>query len=166
MLFTPEGLSKLFAYARWANAKTLESVSPLSPDEFAREVGGSFGSIQGTLTHLYGADWIWLERFQGRSPKALPEAQAAGGLESLREKWGKVQDGLREFVAGATSDRLQDPLSYASFAGESLTRPLGEALMHLVNHGTYHRGQIATLLRMLGHKPISTDYVRFLDAER
>jgi uncharacterized damage-inducible protein DinB len=166
MLYSVDGISKLFAYSRWANGKTLEAVSPLSSDEFHKAVGGSFGSVQGTLAHLYGADWVWLERFHGRSPRALPAAQAAGGFEELRDKWAVVQDGHREFVAGLTPERLSDPLSYINFAGEAWTYPLGEALVHVANHGTYHRGQVATLLRQLGHKAVSTDYLRFVDASR
>ncbi len=53
-----------------------------------------------------------------------------------------------------------------SFSGDSFTRELGDALLHLANHGTYHRGQVATLLRQLGHKATSTDYLRYVDAQR
>jgi uncharacterized damage-inducible protein DinB len=164
MLHSPEGIAKLFAYGRWAHAKTLGSVAPLSPEEFNRPIGGSFGSVQKTLAHMYGADWVWLERWHGRSPRALPEPQDAWTLEDFREKWKPVEKGHGDVVAAVTPERLIEPMSYVNFAGESCTYPLGEALLHLVNHGTYHRGQIATMLRQLGHAPVSTDYLRYLDA--
>ena len=164
MLHTPEGLAKLFEYGRWANAKTLESVGPLTAEEFKRAIGGSFGSVHGTLAHLYGADWVWLERLQGRSPRALPEPQEDWTPEDFRRKWRPVEEGHAAVVAAATPDRLTEPVTYVNFAGQTWTYPLGEALLHVANHGTYHRGQIATLLRQLGKAPVSTDYLRFLDA--
>jgi uncharacterized damage-inducible protein DinB len=164
MLHSPEGIAKLYAFGRWANARTLESVSPLTPEEYNRQVGGSFGSVQGTLAHLYGADWVWLERWHGRSPRALPAAQQVPTLDVLREKWREVEDGHAEFVGAITPERMEEKLTYVNFAGKTWTYPLGEALLHVANHGTYHRGQVATLLRQLDKTPISTDYLRFLDA--
>ena len=164
MLQTVEGLSRLYAYGRWANARTLDSVAPLTPEEYGRALGGSFGSVQGTLVHLYSADWVWLERWHGRSPRSLGEAQQAPTLETLREKWREVEEGHAAFVRGLTEERLTQELTYVNFAGETWTYPLGEALLHVANHGTYHRGQVATLLRQLGKTPISTDYLRFRDA--
>jgi uncharacterized damage-inducible protein DinB len=162
MLRTREDVAKLFAYGRWANALALESAASLAPDEFTRPIGGSFGSVQGTLAHLCGADWVWLERFHGRSPRELPAAEEVTSLAALRARWTQVEDGLRAFADTLTPERLAQPLSYVSFKGDPFTYPLGETLTHLVNHGTYHRGQIATLLRQLGKSPATTDYSRYL----
>jgi uncharacterized damage-inducible protein DinB len=165
----PQDLSTLrnfFAFARWANKTTLESVAPLSAEEYARPIGGSFGSVQGTLAHLYGADWVWLERFHGRSPRAMPQEHDVTTLERLRPRWREIEAGQDAYIAGLTQERMTEPLSYVSFAGDSFTRQLGDALLHLANHGTYHRGQVATLLRQLGHKAISTDFLRFVDAQK
>ncbi|MEP6995050.1 MAG: DinB family protein [Acidobacteriota bacterium] len=164
MPYSPEAIAKLFAYGRWANAKTLESVSGLTPEQYDRKAGGSFGSVQGTLAHLYGADWVWLERWHGRSPRSLPASEAVPTLDVLREKWRKVEDGHRAFVEGVSAERLAEKLTYVNFQGATWTYVLGDALLHVANHGTYHRGQVATLLRQIGGTPISTDYLRFLDA--
>jgi uncharacterized damage-inducible protein DinB len=67
-------------------------------------------------------------------------------------------------VTTVPAERLVQPLTYVNFAGQTLSYPLAETLVHVANHGTYHRGQVATLLRQLGHSPIATDYVRYLDA--
>ncbi len=164
MLYTPEGIAKMFAYGRWAQAKTFESLAPLSSEELNRKIGGSFGSIQATLAHIYGAEWVWLERWRGASPPALPESTDAWSLEDFRESWRPVEEGHRNFVTAVTPEQLSLPLTYVNFAGKTLTYPLGEALVHVANHGTYHRGQVATMLRQLSYSPISTDYVRYLDA--
>ena len=159
-------LRNFFAFGRWANRMIIESVAELTPEQFARPIGGSFGSVQGTLAHLYGADWVWLERFHGRSPRALPAVHDLAALESLARKWREVEAGQDAFITSLTQERLADPLSYVSFSGDSFTRQLGDALLHLANHGTYHRGQVATLMRQLGKTAILTDYLRFIDAQK
>jgi uncharacterized damage-inducible protein DinB len=164
MLTSLESLATLYAFNRWANAKALESVEALTRDEYERSIGGSFGSVRGTLVHLYGADWVWLERLHGRSPRAMPEGGELETLEGLRAKWREVEDGRDAFLAKLTAERLSEPLAYAGFDGKAFTRRLGDALFHMANHGTYHRGQVATLLRQLGRTAASTDYTRWLDA--
>ena len=159
-------LRNFFAFGRWANRTILESVAALTPEEFARPIGGSFGSVLGTLVHLSGADWVWLERFHGRSPRERPARHDLLDLEALARKWREVEAAQDAFIAALTPERLGEPLSYVSFAGDGFTRELGDALLHLANHGTYHRGQVATLLRQLGHKAAPTDYLRFLDAQK
>ncbi len=159
-------LRNFFAFGRWANRTTLESVAALTPEEYARPIGGSFGSVQGTLAHLYGADWVWLERFHGRSPRAMPEGEDLASLDALDRKWREVEAGQDAFIGTLTQERLAEPLSYVSFAGDAFTRRLGDALLHLANHGTYHRGQVATLLRQLGKKCASTDFLRYIDAQK
>jgi hypothetical protein len=92
-------LRNFFAFGRWANRTILESVAALTPEEYARLIGGSFGSVQGTLVHLYGADWVWLERFHGRSPRAMPAGngwgQAYASHISLIRSWSDRALGCR-----------------------------------------------------------------------
>jgi uncharacterized damage-inducible protein DinB len=161
---SPQEVSKLFAYNRWANARTLEPVSRLTAEEYGRALGGSFPSVAETLAHIYAAEWIWLERWQERSPRGLPSAQEVPNLASLREKWKAVEAGQSAFLAAVTQARMADVVSYVNVKGETWSYPLGEMLVHLVNHSTYHRGQVATMLRQLGKAPLSTDYLVFLDA--
>ena len=101
-------LRNFFASGRWANRTTLESVAVLTPEENARPIGGSFGSVQGTLFHLYGADWVWLERFHGRSPQAMPEGEELLALEELARKWREVEAGQDAFLASLTQERRHE----------------------------------------------------------
>ena len=158
-------LRNFFAFGRWANRTILESVAALTPEEYARPIGGSFGSVQGTLFHLYGAEWVWLERFRGRSPRDMPAGDDLAELGALARKWREVEAGQDAYIATLTPERLAEPLSYVSFSGDRFTRHLGDALLHLANHGTYHRGQVATLLRQFGRQAVPTDYLRFIDAQ-
>ena len=163
---TVEDITNLFAYNRWANARTLEPVSALSPEELSRTLGGSFPSVRETLAHIYSAEWIWLERWLGRSPRGLPAAQEVPTLAILKEKWGAVEAACREFVEGLAPARLDEVIRYVNVKGETREYPLYEMLVHVVNHSSYHRGQAATMLRQLGKAPLSTDYLVFLDGSR
>ena len=166
MPFDLETLRELFAYNRWATAKILDCVAPLTEEEFGRQIGGSFGSVRGTLQHACGADWVWLERFRGRSPRALPPGDDLSRFETIRTRWADVEDERDAFLAKLAPDKLEDWLAFVNFAGEECSYRLGEALFHVANHLTYHRGQVASQLRQLGKSAVATDYLRRLDAQR
>jgi len=166
MPFDLETLRELFAYNRWATAKILDCVAPLTEEEFGRPIGGSFGSVRGTLQHAFGADWVWLERFRGRSPRALPQGEDLSSFEAIRSRWAEVEDERDALIAKLSPAQLAELLPYVNFAGEKCSYRLGEALFHVANHLTYHRGQIASHLRQLGKSAVATDYLRLLDAQR
>lgn len=166
MPFDLETLRELFAYNRWGTAKILDCVAPLTEEEFGRQIGGSFGSVRGTLQHAFGADWVWLERFRGRSPRALPQGEDLSSFEAIRRRWAEVENERDALMAELSPARLEEWLSYVNFAGEKCSYRLGEALFHVANHLTYHRGQIASHLRQLGKSAVATDYLRLLDAQR
>ena len=166
MRFDLSTLRELYDFQRWATARMLEGVATLSAEEYQRPIGGSFGSVGGTLVHCYGADWVWLERFHGRSPRALPAGDDLASLEAIRPRWTAVENQRDAFLEGLSPERLEDDLSYVNFAGESCRYRLGDALFHVANHTTYHRGQVATLLRQLGKSQAATDYLRMIDARR
>jgi uncharacterized damage-inducible protein DinB len=159
-----EEVAKLLDYNRWANARTLESVAPLAQEELDRKLGGSFPSVRETLVHIYGAEWIWLERWRGTSPKGLPSPGELETLEGLKERWARVEEERSQFARGLSADRLGQTISYFNLAGEGRKNRLGELFVHVVNHSSYHRGQVATMLRQLGRKALSTDYVLYLDS--
>jgi uncharacterized damage-inducible protein DinB len=158
-----ETIRELFGYNRWANARSLEASSKVSPEDFTKEVGGSFASLRGTLAHMYGAEWIWLERWRGTSPASLPFSLDFPDVATIRTRWLDVEREQREFLDFLDADRLSQVISYVNLKGQSFAYPLGRLLQHVVNHSTYHRGQIATLLRQLGATPISTDLLLYDD---
>jgi uncharacterized damage-inducible protein DinB len=158
-----ETILELYRYNRWANARSLDAASKVSPADFTKEVGGSFASLRGTLAHVYGAEWIWLERWRGTSPRKLPFALDFPDVETIRSRWQDVEREQKEFLDALDDARLTQVVSYVNLKGESFAYPLGRMLQHVVNHSTYHRGQIATLLRQLGATPLSTDLLLYDD---
>ena len=164
-----DALRELFDYSYWARDRQLEACSALSEEQFLRPVGNSFSSLRDTLAHMIYAEWVWLERWLGRSPsRAEAQAYAAetfADLESIRTRWHTVEANLRSYLTGIGDEALKQPLSYLNLAGDRWTYPLGATLFHLANHQTYHRGQITTLLRQLGASAPTTDYLVKFDEE-
>src|SRR2546430_60504 len=75
-------------------------------------MGSSFGSVRDTLAHIYGAEWIWLERFQGRSPASLPDTAQFKDIASLKERWNEHEARLIGFVRGLTQSDLDRTMEY------------------------------------------------------
>jgi len=158
---TPEEILLLFTYDAWANARDLEACAALTPEQFTRALGSSFTSVRDTMAHILGAHWLWNERFHGRATAGLPKADQYPDLASLRAGWAGVERDLHAFVAGLSTADVDRSFEYRDSKGNSHRNILGETLQHLANHGTYHRGQVTTLLRQLGAKPVSTDLLAF-----
>lgn len=159
---TPDEARQLLDYHVWARERALDAVAALDQEQFVREMGNSFGSVRDTLAHLYGADEVWLERWRGGSPRGLPPAAQFADLPSLRAAWARLDPALRSFVHGLDATALARPLTYQAFNGQRATLTFAQMLHHVVNHGSYHRGQITTLLRQLGFPPPrSMDLVAF-----
>lgn len=155
-------LRRLFDYNRWANLRLLDALEALSPEELTRDLASSFPTALATLVHGLAAEWVWLERWKGTSPTAFPDASTLDSVGAVRARWDGVWGDQQAFLAGLADGDETRPLSYKLFSGDSDTRPLGELMRHVVNHATYHRGQLVTMLRQLGRTPPSTDYIRWL----
>ncbi|HUL32737.1 MAG TPA: DinB family protein [Candidatus Eisenbacteria bacterium] len=158
---TPEEMRVLYDYNAWANRRQMEAAGKVRPEEFLRPMGSSFGSLRDTLAHVYGAESVWLERFQGRSPDALPDVAQFRDVASLQASWKELEGRLLGFVGGLTQDDLNRTMEYKTLKFGVYRNPLWQSMQHVVNHGTYHRGQMTTLLRQLGAQPILTDLMHF-----
>jgi uncharacterized damage-inducible protein DinB len=156
-----EDFSTLYDFNAWANLRTLDSCAALSPDQFTRDLASSFRSVRDTLAHIYGAEWIWLERWHGRTPSALPAPADFPDLDSVRRRLTAIDRDLVDYVASLSQDDVQRVLEFKAITAGTVAQPLWQCLQHLANHSTYHRGQIATMLRQLGGKATSTDMVVF-----
>ncbi|HYL61737.1 MAG TPA: DinB family protein [Candidatus Methylomirabilis sp.] len=158
---TPEEMCTLYDYNAWANRRALDAASALTNEQFVKPMGSSFGSVRDTLAHICGAEWVWLERFQGRSPASLPDTAQFTDVTGLREKWADQEARLLAFVGKLTQEDLNRVMEYKTLKFGAYRNPLWQSMQHLVNHGTYHRGQVTTLLRQLGAQPILTDLMHF-----
>jgi len=164
-MMTSEQLRFLFQYNLWADQRTLDACGALTNEQFVRPLGSSFGSVRDTLAHLYGAEWLWNERFQGRLTAGLPPASGYADLPAVRAKLEEMDHYYIDLVSKLTPQDLQRIIHYKNLAGEQCSDPVWQILHQLTNHATYHRGQVVTLLRQLGAKAVSTDLIRFYHAQ-
>jgi uncharacterized damage-inducible protein DinB len=156
-----EDFRMLYDFNAWANQRTLDACAGLTPEQFTRDLASSFKSVRDTLAHLYGAQWIWLERWHGRTPTAFPTPADFPDLEATRRRFAEVDRNLVDYAASLNADDIQRVIEFKTMAGQPFAQPLWQMLQHVVNHSTYHRGQIATMLRQLGTKATSTDLIAF-----
>jgi|SRR5579859_4469236 len=160
-MVTPELLKFMFQYNAWADRRMLDACAALNDEQFTRNLGSSFSSVRDTVVHLYGAEWVWNERFNGRSPSALLTGEGFPDLASIRGKLEEMDQFYIDYVSKMTQKDLDHVIQYKVFTGQEFSNPLWQSLHQLTNHASYHRGQITTLLRQLGVKPVSTDLIMY-----
>jgi len=159
---TSRDVHTLLEYHYWARDRLLDAVEALTPEQFTRDLGNSFRSVRDTLAHTYGAEWIWYSRWQGEAPAALPATDGFPDLASLRQAWRDHEKKMRAFVEGIDDHGLERVLPYKLTNGQPAASVLWHMLQHVVNHASYHRGQVTTLLRQLGAAPPkSTDLITY-----
>jgi uncharacterized damage-inducible protein DinB len=148
----------LFEYNRWAHQRTLESAAELDNDQYERETGGSVPSLRLTLQHVLATEVVWLSRWEGHSLGEAPEYAGMVDVNALSRMWNSFWNRQFSFVTSLADDELSRPISIRTRTGIETVQPLGETMLHVVNHSTYHRGQAASLVRALGATPRATDY--------
>lgn len=153
-------VKELVAYHYWANDRIMKAVEAIGAEEYRRDLKSSFPSIQATLAHLMFAEAVWLSRWTGEQippvkPEDLPTQAAA------RERWRSLEERFRTFVDGLSQEDLDRVSTIRNSAGKELRHSLWEMLGHVVNHGTYHRGQVTTMLRQVGAEAPSTDMIQY-----
>jgi uncharacterized damage-inducible protein DinB len=159
-----EATRELFDFNYWARARQMEACAALTEEQLLRPMGSSFPSLRDTLAHLVAVEWLWLERWQGRSPKALPPPEEFPTLAAISVRWATVERNMREYLASLAEEALLLPMTCTGTRGNVWTYPLWRMHMHLLNHQSYHRGQVTTLLRQLGAAPARIDFLLAHDA--
>ena len=153
----------LYAYNRWATNRLLEAARLVSPADFTRDLGTSHGSLRGTLVHIVWAEWIWLQRWRGNSPKLVFSQDQFPDVDAIASRWHEVDRDQQAFITTLTDDHLLTRLSYENLQSQQWEYWLMHMMQHVVNHSSYHRGQVVALLRQLGETPPSTDFLVFFD---
>ena len=160
----------LFDYTEWANDLARNAAAGLSADDLRRDFKISHSSIFGTLLHMAGAEWIWLERWQGRSPAgkdawSLWTIDSCTDLETLDQRWREVVKRRSELIAELDESRLGAELPFTLLNGDQNSMRLADQMQHVANHATLHRGQVVGMIRQLGIVPPSTDLLFYLRRE-
>ena len=158
---TLSDINLLFEFNYWAKAKMLGALDTLPEADLYKDFKTSFKGIHGTLVHICAAENTWLQRFAGNpSPKFL-KIDDLPTYAAVKTKWSEVEKEMLSYVGGLNEEVLTQKFSFTTSDGKSVSNVRWQTLQHLVNHGTYHRGQITSLIRQLGGTPVSTDLIAF-----
>jgi uncharacterized damage-inducible protein DinB len=159
---THQDLCTLVDFHYWARDRMLDAVDGLTSDQYARDLGSSFRSVRDTVVHIYAAEWIWYMRWLGTSPSALVTVDQFPDIAAIRNAWTELEGKVRAFVSALDEDGVTRVIPYTLLSGVSSTSPFWQMIQHVVNHASYHRGQVTTMLRQLGAAPAkSCDMITF-----
>lgn len=160
---TSADIRRLFDYNAWANARFFAAMEALPAGVVRSDAGSSHGGIHGTMLHIVWAHHLWLLRWMGLPNDAsVDRSGRVADLPGLRSYWTEVASETEAFLASRLTDAfLLGTFPMKTTKGESFTHSYGEAMLHLVNHSSYHRGQVASLIRQAGLVPPATDYIAF-----
>ncbi len=157
----PDEIVALTEFNFWADRRVLDAVEALTPEQLTKEMGSSYSSVKDTLAHIVGVEWVWLERLQGRSPSAIAPGQEYSDLAALRARWEEIEKNFGEYMEELTKAELDEVVEYKTMSFGPAKNPRWQMIQHVVNHGSYHRGQVITMLRQLGAKGVGTDLITY-----
>ena len=140
-------------YTAWASQRLVQAASALTPDELVRDFGTADHSVLGTLVHVYAGDRIWLGRIEGNPPARFIVPEQDLHLSVLQRDWPALLERWKQWSTLLTEGSIHEEISYKDTKGNSSSQPIWQIVMHVVNHGTHHRGQVSGFLRAMGHRP-------------
>lgn len=147
-------------YSAWATNRLLGAAAALANTELTHDFKTSDKNVLGTLGHVFGAERIWFERINGNSPTSFVHDEARD-FAALQKAWPLLQRQWKDWAAQLTDEAVLAKIAYRDLKGNPWEQPLWQILLHVVNHGTHHRGQASGFLRSLGHPPPALDLIAF-----
>ena len=160
MPLSVEDLRDHLAYSAWASQRLVQAASELSSEELVRDFQTSDHSVLGTLVHTFAADRVWLARLR-QSPHLKYSSEADYQLSVLQNDWPELYRQWDELLAGLNDEAVRADLTYQDMRGRTWIQPICQLVLHVVNHGTHHRGQVSGFLRTMGRVPPVLDLVAY-----
>ena len=153
-----QALREHLKYHAWATARLLDAAAQLSPEELRHDFHIATDNVVGTLVHIFAADRVWIGRLK-QTPPAQFVSESDHDFAALLEKWQAVSAAWQEWAAELTDQSAQEIFTYRDLKGNSWSQPVWQIVLHVVNHGTHHRGQVSGFIRSLGHTPPPLDLI-------
>ncbi|MBM3739644.1 MAG: DUF664 domain-containing protein [Acidobacteria bacterium] len=157
-MLLPDVILTHLNYTAWASTRLVEAAAALSEEELTRDFGTADKSVLGTLVHVLAADRIWHSRVIG-APRTTFIDPEDYSLKVLQTEWPVVHEKWAGYAAGITPESAAQVIEFKDLRGNPHRQPLWQILLHMVNHGTHHRGQAVGFLRTMGHKPPALDLI-------
>lgn len=140
--------------------KVFFEIESITEDEFTRDMGDGTGSVRDKICHIIAADTIWLDRIEGLETKFM-DSSFFPSKEKTKEYFLSCKTRFEKILENLSVTNVFNKVSFKNKKGELIQFELNEVLLHVVNHGTYHRGQIGSLIRRIKGKPPTTDLIEF-----
>lgn len=154
-------------YHKWANDRIFEHLKSLPVQVYDNEIKSVFSSIQEVLTHIYQVDGMWLsvmsEGELSKTMEIIKQLHAKSqnrNLNEIKQLFEELNQQYETFLNEHEDLDNEITIKHPHY-GEMKTR-VPELVKHVVNHGTYHRGNITAMLRQQGYKGVPTDYIFYL----
>lgn len=155
-MISPAVVRTQLRYTAWASRTLVEAASKLTVAELNRDFGTADKSVLGTLTHIFAADRMWLSRVNPPQRETFVDPRDFD-LAVLGRDWPVIGEGWGKWADTLTDAAITRGVIFRDLKGATHTQPLWQIVLHVVNHGTHHRGQVSGFLRTLGHAPAQLD---------
>ncbi len=155
-----EILKQLAAYNIWANQRLIDVISVLPEEKYRMVVPSSFNSLYDTLLHMWDAESIWWQRMKMQERITRPSDNFKGSIKDVSTGLVHQNQQWQDWVNNASDLALDHVFQYQNSKKEMFKQPVYQMLVHIFNHGTYHRGQLVNMLRQVGMGKIpETDFI-------
>jgi uncharacterized damage-inducible protein DinB len=162
-----DAVRDLYAYSRWATERVLDAAEKLTSEELRTPGTAGHGSVRDTLVHLMRTQKSWLSWWDGSlsagdaytlrlDPADYPDVAA------LRSLWASLETQTQTFVAGLADADLGRVYENTLPNGRVTRLLLSKMMLHVANHGTQHRSEVAAMLTDFGQSPGELDYIVYI----
>lgn len=152
---------QLFAYNAWANRKIFDAADALPAEQYDRDLKSSHGGIHGTLAHIVWAEHLWLNRWLKQPNPAVAQGKDLRTADDVRARWEEIEAARGRFLAQLGESQLNETRTVKPSTGGEYQHSFAQMFHHTVDHSSYHRGQVVTLLRQVGVVPPVTGLIFF-----
>ena len=158
---TKDYFAEMFDYMRWGDRLMISAARSVPDEEYYKDQGISFGSIHKLMVHCMAAQWLWLSRWRGESPTRIESHEQYPTRAEFEQRWPLVHSAILDFLGLQSTNSLARIIDYKNMKGEHLALPLSDLMMHVIDHASYHRGQVASMIKRAGGQPAAISYHRF-----
>ena len=144
-----EYIREAFEYAYWGTHRYFAVAETCTDEQLHQPQGHSWGDVFSLLVHMHSSEWVWLQRWKGVSPKAHLKNDDFPTLADLKRRWSALEAEIFAFLDEQTEQGLERVVEYSNFSGETFRVPLWQMLMHVPNHATHHRGELAAMFALM-----------------
>jgi uncharacterized damage-inducible protein DinB len=156
-------IREMYEHGEWASNQVLAAAGKLPEEKLREKPLGAYMSVIAGLSHVGAAQLVWLSRWRtGETDQSVRVFGELESLASVRELFDRAHSEMRDYLGGLSEEQVEETLEYTDSRGNRGEWSRRRMLMHLANHGTYHRGEIGMCLTALGESPGELDLLSYL----